>query len=152
MSDKPRPFAVYCLWEYDATAERKPWKFVEAYGVDQDGYACTESKHASGDRHSYSEWMNQKIWYNEKTKEWSDTKVGDEDDHDWRPIAGRVVTVWTTEGGVGLAAFNPPSELAWLSDQFATQLVKQRKWYELLSEGYALYMGTARKVEDLLGM
>ena len=145
-----KPFAILCLWEYDGTNERKPWKFVEVYGVDQDGYACTKSQHASGDRHSYLKWMHKKIWYDKATKQWSDTVIGDEDDNDWKPIPGRAVTVWTTEGGVRLAALNPPSQIPWLSESFCEELIKNHSWYSLLQDGHTLYMGTARRVEDLL--
>ena len=70
-----KPSAFFCLWEYVPPDKDKAgwhhakiWNLVECYGVDMDGYACTESKYASDDRHSYDNWINQNIWYDEKLK------------------------------------------------------------------------------------
>ncbi len=159
-----RPHAVLCLWEvirdllvkndkgfYNDSTGRM-WRLVETYGVDQDGYACTESKHASGDRHSYQEWMNRKCWYDKAQKKvvYECPQGQDEDDSEWEPIPGRVVTGWSIESGVFLAAFSPPGDNPWLGTDFLKVIKKSDRWVQFIQDGHTLYLGTARAVEKLL--
>jgi hypothetical protein len=157
MAKDQRPYAVICLWEYTPPKKKnepykKLWKLVECYGVDQDGYACTESKHASGDRHSYDQWMSRKCWYDEKTKKLVYTCPADQDagDYDWDSIMGRAVTVWSVESGVRLARLNPPEWVPWLGSSFTEELAKLKHWFSFLEDGHTLYLGTARAAEKML--
>jgi hypothetical protein len=159
-----RPYAYICLWEYVPPPEKrkddigkKRWKLIECYGVDDCGYACTESKHASGDRHSYDKWSTCRVWWDEKNEKilYSPPEgvvVGDDDeddeDRDCRP--GTAVTIWSFEGGTHLAVFNPPNRVPWLNPMFSDELKKLKNWYTFLEDGYTLYAGTARAVERML--
>lgn len=163
--EKPRPHAFFCLWEYvppnkkkDGWRDARIWKLVECYGVDDTGYACTESKHASDNRYSYNDWISRKVWYDKKTKVLHTTCPAgmDEDDCDRDSTPGRVVTGWSVDGGTWLAAFVAPSDEGdiygpvWLSMHFAEELKKLKNWYSFIQDGYTLYMGTARAVEKIL--
>jgi hypothetical protein len=160
-----RPYAVICLWEYVPPDRKKAgwrdariWKLVEAFGVDDNGYCCTESKHASSGRHSYEDWISRDVWYDKATKTVHTTcpEGMDEDDADRDSIPGRVVTGWGVESGVWLAAFNPPGDKKdlygppWLSIEFASELKKLSNWFRFIQDGGTLYFGTARAAEKLL--
>lgn len=157
---KDRPYAVICLWEYVPKNKDKPrierrWKLVEAYGIDQDGYACTPSKYASNDRHSHHEFMNAKVWCSKETDTWSESPPPSENDaydYDWRPRMGRAVTVWNMVGGTSLVDLHPPEWTEWLSSQFYSELKTIPNWHALLEGGYTLYSGTANEVNKLWGL
>lgn len=157
---KPRPYAIICLWEYVAPDKNKPgwrdsqcWKLVDTYGVDDDGYACTESKFANSGRHSYDDWTTQMVWYDKATKTVHTTcpEGMDQDDGDRDSIPGRVVTGWSVQSGPWLAVFNPPDDHPpWLNYSFGEELKKQKNWYSLIQDGYTLWAGTARAAEKML--
>ena len=140
----PRPYAIVSLWEFRVpqnnmdTSKSRRWFCLETYGVDQDGYACTPSKFASKDRHSFDNFM-----FKEPTKEEEEKFI------DREPIMGRAVTTWTMESGVSLAAFHPPEWTSWLSVQFIEELRKLSNWCSFLEDGYTLWAGTARHAEKI---
>lgn len=159
-----RPHAIFCLWEvirdllvkndegFYNDSYGKLWRLVETYGVDQDGYAIGQTKHASGGRHSFQDWMNRKCWYDKATKKvvYECPEGQDEDDNDWEGITGRVVTGWSMESGVFLAAFNPPGEHRWLGMDFLKVVQTSDRWAQFIHDGHTLYLGTARAAEKLL--
>lgn len=63
-------------------------------------------------------------------------------------IPGRAVTVWTILTGVTLHTFHPPTECLWLAGTY--ELKKLPNWYSFIEGGHTLYLGTSRKVEELL--
>lgn len=154
---KEMPHSVICYWQYEAASQsdngrnprHRPWKLVEAYAINQDGYPQGEVKTKGDFPNTRTEWDN---WLYRKEAIPSGSGSGDEDDteFDMIPIPGHVVTIWTVENGAKLFKFNPPTELAWLGEDFAAELPKAYNWHKMLDDGYALMFGTARAVEKLM--
>lgn len=146
--------AVICLWEYVPPTkylDEKRWKFVECYGIDDCGYACTESKYASNDRWSYDEFLDKKVYHNDKGEPLpDDTPDIDQYDYEHEAIPGRAVTMWTMTHGVSLVRFNPPEPVRWLSLQFHEKL--KRNWIDTLEDAYTLLGGTANRAKKLVGL
>lgn len=142
--------AYICLWEFEENAPNKScWKFIECYGIDDDGYLCTESKYADTNKCSYNNWINRKIWYDDEKSYTECPKHLDEDDFDYENIPGRVVTIWTFSGGVDLLEFNSPVKNNILSIEFFEKL-KTLNWSVLVRDGYNLKHGTAKRVKDFI--
>jgi hypothetical protein len=158
---KPKevPHSVICYWQYEAPSQpdnghnprHRPWKLVEAYPISQDGYPTVPVKTKGDFPNTRTEWDN---WlYRKEVINTSGSGSGsdpDSNEYDMIPIPGHVVTMWSVESGVKLFKFNLPTEMAWLGEDFATELPKAYNWHKMLADGYALRGGTARAVEKLL--
>jgi hypothetical protein len=138
--NKKAPFGVVCLWQYKEPTNDfdKCWEMVEFYHIDGDGYAITETKNIKTDnRVSWSEWINSKTIHDDGWEEYGSIK-------------GRAVTLWTVESGVRLAEFNPPDYPKWLSSDCYEAIKKLPNWHSFIQDGYRMYGGTARIVENIL--
>lgn len=117
--------SVICLWQYNDKAQRK-WELVEAFPVDDDGYAIGKTTNISGEGHQcWDEWMCK-------------------DDVEFM---GRAITFWDTGHGVQLMDFNPPEWVRWLSVAFVDLLKIIPNWHNFFEDGYSLYLGTQEAVK-----
>jgi len=114
---------VFCLWFWEAKTNK--WVCKEAYRVDGDGHPllCSDTP----------------------PEKW----IADED-YPKKSELGRAITTWSAEFGVELYRIVPPSLPPWLNGISFTDRLKKSKWHELLEDGSALLMGTARRAEEIL--
>lgn len=117
--------SVFCLWEF----REGGWWFVESFATDRDGACLTPDNRDPAERFM-----------------WEPDEDGDAD-----VIPGRMVTVWTFEGGVRLRALNAPKETwAWTSPGFGEALAKKANWFDFLAGGLDIWTKTFEEGRRLL--
>lgn len=130
---------IICLWQHRGyVKEGSPWEFVESFGVDDDGYACTHSVHATSDRNPCGGFVLKKV------------EGGDGDDCDYESVPGRLITIWTPESGVELYDFNPPAGDTWISPEFVSHMPWKKDWLNVIEGGYAVSQASSQRAIEMI--